>query len=59
MIPISTRYIVSVSGEPVGKVEQLAHPVALRGKWRGTRFGYVPGPAVEHPAQAHAWVLAA
>lgn len=57
MLPIATRYIVSVDTEPVGKVERLAFPVELRGKWRGTHFGCAPGPVVDCPAKAHAWVL--
>lgn len=57
MLPITTRYIVTTHGEPAGKVEHLAFPVELRGKWRGTRFGETPGPAFDCPAKAHAWVL--
>ena len=57
MLPITARYIVTTGGEEVGKVECLAFPVELRGKWRGTRFGEAPGPAGDCPAQAHAWAL--
>lgn len=57
MIPITTRHIVTADGEVVRKVEHLAFPVELRGKWRGTRFGEVPAPAFDCPAKAHAWAL--